>query len=327
MLTRRDALGSLLAASATPMFGASAFAQDAYPSQTIKSICSFTAGSGADIVIRYYSTKLQEICGKPVIVENKVGAAGNIGTEFVARSKPDGYTIYICPATNVLASAPYFFKQLNFDPVEDFEHVTTLHKAPLLLVVAADSPYTSAPDLAAQLKPKGNAVGYGAISNSAMVCCELFKAQFGLETAEVRFRDFPSALREMSTGAVAYTYLDAPQALGHMSAGRIRALATTSSERTQALPASIPTAAEAGIATTDIMFWWSVQVAKGTPRPIVDKLGAWFHAILALDETKRYLAQSGSVAFPGNADATRALLKKEVAAWARYTKIAKVEPQ
>jgi tripartite-type tricarboxylate transporter receptor subunit TctC len=327
MFTRRDALGSLLAASATPMLGAGARAEDAYPSQAIKSVCSFTAGSGADIVIRFYSTKLQELCGRPVIVENKVGAAGNIGTEYVARSKPDGYTIYICPATNVLASAPYFFKKLNFDPVEDFEHVTTLSKAPLLLVVAADSPYKSAADLAAQLKPQGDKIGYGAISNSAMVCCELFKAQYGLQTAEVRFRDFPSALREMSTGAVAYTYLDAPQSQAHLAAGRIRALATTSSERISALPADIPTSAEAGVLTTDIMFWWSVQVAKGTPKPIVDKLGAWFNTIIAMDDTKKFLANAGSVPFPGNSEMLKSLLQKEVAAWANYTRIAKVEAQ
>lgn len=327
MFTRRSAVGSLLAASIPSLGRGSAWADEAYPSQAIRSICSFTAGSGADILVRFFSNKLQEICGKPVIVENKIGAAGNIGTEFVARSKPDGYTIYICPATNVLASAPYFFKNLNFDPVEDFEHVTTLSKAPLLLVVAAESPYRSAADLAAQLKTLGDKVGYGAISNSALVCCELFKAQFGLATTEVRFRDFPSALREMATGAVAYTYLDAPQAQGHLSAGRIRALATTSSERIAALPASIPTSTEAGILTTDIMFWWSVQVAKGTPRPVVDKLAEWFNTIIAQEDTKRYLAQSGAVPFPGNSDMLRELLKREVAAWAKYTKLAKVEPQ
>src|SRR5262245_49082039 len=193
MLTRRTALGSLLAASTASLIRADAYGQDAYPSKPIHSICSFTPGSGADIIVRFYSNKLQEVCGKPVIVENKVGAAGNLGTEYVARSKPDGYTIYICPAANVLASAPYFFKNLNFDPVEDFEHVATLHKAPLLLVVSADSPYKTVADLVADLKVKGDKVGFGGISNSATVCCEMFKAQFGLNTAEVRFRDFPSA--------------------------------------------------------------------------------------------------------------------------------------
>src|SRR5262249_13206079 len=144
---------------------------------------------------------------------------------------------------------------------------------------------------------------------------------------EVRFRDFPSALREMGTGAVAYTYLDAPQAQGHMSAGRIRALATTSSERTPALPASIPTAAEAGIATTDIMFWWSVAVAKGTLTASVNKPSDCFNAISAIGDNKRYRALGGSVPFTGNPEMVKALLKKEVAAWANYTKIAKVEAQ
>ncbi len=327
MFTRRSAIGSLLAASATPLMRSSAFAQDAYPSKQIHSICSFTPGSGADIVVRFYSNKLQEVCGKPVVVENKIGAAGNIGTEYVARSKPDGYTIYICPAANVLASAPYFFKSLNFDPVEDFEHVTTLAKAPLLLVVSSDSPYKTVADLVADLKAKGDKVGFGGISNSATVCCEIFKAQFSLETVEVRFRDFPSALREMATGAVAFTYLDATQAQGHLNAGRIRALATTSAERIPTLPASIPTSHEAGVMNMDIMFWWSVQVAKGTPKPIVEQLGKWFGTVLAMEDTKQFLARSGNVPFPNDPEATKALVKKEVAAWATYAKIAKVEAQ
>src|SRR5262245_32813738 len=113
MISRRTALGSFLAASGAPFIRTDALGQEAYPSKAIYSICSFTAGSGADIIVRFYSNKLQELCGKPVLVLNKVGAAGNIATEYVARSKPDGYTIYICPAANVLAATPYFFKNLK----------------------------------------------------------------------------------------------------------------------------------------------------------------------------------------------------------------------
>jgi tripartite-type tricarboxylate transporter receptor subunit TctC len=327
MITRRTALGSLLAASAAPLIRTDALAQEVYPSKPIYSICSFTAGSGADIIVRFYSNKLQEACGKPVLVQNKVGAAGNVATEFVARSKPDGYTIYINPSANVLAAAPYFFKNLKFDPVEDFEHVTTLHKAPLLLVVSAASPYKTVADLVADLKAKGDKVGFGGISNSATVCCEMFKAQFGLDTTQVRFRDFPSALREMATGAVAYTYLDPTQARGHLDAGRIRALATTSTERIATIPADIPTSHEAGVLNMDIMFWWSVQVPKDTPKPIVDRLAKYFGDILALDDTKQFLERGWVVPFPGDSEATKALLKKEVAAWAKYAKIAKVEAQ
>jgi tripartite-type tricarboxylate transporter receptor subunit TctC len=325
MLTRRSVVGSLLATSFIPDI--SARAQDVYPSRPIRSICSFTPGSGADILVRFFSNKLQEVSGKTVIVENKIGAAGNLGTEFVARSKPDGYTIYICPAVNVLASAKYFYKALAFDPVEDFEHITTLAKAPLLLVVEANTPFKTARDLAEDLKKRGTAGGYAAISNSSQVLCEMFKAQFGLETTEVRFRDFPSALGEMRTGNVSYTYLDAAQATGHVAAGRIRVLATSSSERIASLPASYPTSIEAGIANTDIMFWWSVQVAKGTPKPILDQLETWFNKVVELDDTKKFLEQFGQAPFPGNPQMLKAALTKEVRDWAAYTKLAKVEPQ
>jgi len=315
MLTRRSVVGSLLATSFMPDM--SAHAQDVYPSRPIRSICSFAPGSGADILVRFFSNKLQEVSGKTIIVENKIGAAGNLGTEFVARSKPDGYTIYICPAVNVLASAKYFYKTLAFDPIEDFEHITTLAKAPLLLVVEASTPFKTVHDLAEDLKKRGSAGGYAAIS----------KAQFGLATTEVRFRDFPSALGEMRTGNVSYTYLDAAQATGHVAAGRIRVLATSSSERIASLPASYPTSLEAGIANTDIMFWWSVQVAKGTPKPILDQLETWFNKVVELDDTKKFLEQSGNAPFPGNPQMLKAALTKEVADWARYTKLAKVEPQ
>jgi len=325
MFTRRSVVGSLLATSFAPDI--SARAQDVYPSRSIRSICSFAPGSGADILVRFFSNKLQEVSGNTVIVENKIGAAGNLGTEFVARSKPDGYTIYICPAVNVLASAKYFYKSLAFDPVEDFEHITTLAKAPLLLVVEASTPFKTARELAEGLKKRGSAAGYAAISNSSQVLCEMFKAQFGLETTEVRFRDFPSALGEMRTGNVSYTYLDAAQATGHVAAGRIRVLATSSSERIPSLPASYPTSIEAGIANTDIMFWWSVEVAKGTPKPILDQLQTWFNKVVGLDDTKTFLEKFGQAPFPGNPQMLKAALTKEVANWATYTKIAKVEPQ
>ena len=325
MFTRRTVVGSLLA---TPFISdIPAQAQDAYPSRSIRSICSFSPGSGADILVRFFSNKLQEVSGNTVIVENKVGAAGNLGTEFVARSKPDGYTIYICPAVNVLASAKYFFKNLPFDPVADFEHITTLAKAPLLLVVDASTPYKTAVELAEGMKKRGADAGYAAISNSSQVLCELFKLQFGLDTTEVRFRNFPTALNEMRTGSVSFTYLDAAQATGHVAAGRIRVLATSSSERIASLPPSYPTSLEAGIANTDIMFWWSVEVAKGTPKPILDQLGTWFNKVVELDDTKRFLDTFGQAPFPGNPQMLKAMLTKAVADWAVYTKLAKVQPQ
>ncbi len=130
MLSRRRVLlSSLGAAVAAPALSRGTFAQDAWPAKEIHSICMFPPGSGADILVRFYAKKLQEAVGKTVIVENKVGSFGNIANEYVARSRPDGYTVYIAPA-NLLAIAPHLIPKLNYDPVNDFDHITTLFKIP-----------------------------------------------------------------------------------------------------------------------------------------------------------------------------------------------------
>src|SRR5439155_26034885 len=125
-------------------------------------------GSGADIIVRFYARKLQEAIGKTVIVENKVGSFGNIANEYVARSKPDGYTVYVAPA-NLLAIAPHLYTKLAYDPVNDFEHITALLKLPFLLTVAADSPYKTVADLVADLKAKGDKASYGSVSTVSLV--------------------------------------------------------------------------------------------------------------------------------------------------------------
>jgi tripartite-type tricarboxylate transporter receptor subunit TctC len=227
MLTRRDAIKSIAGAGGLAALPSVAFAQEAWPARELHVICPFTTGSGADFISRFYARKLQEISGKSVIVENKVGAQGSIASEYVARSKPDGYTIYIIPGMNVFASAPYVFKKLPYDPINDFEHIGTLAVLPLLLVVSANSPYRTVAELVADMKSKGDKASYAAISNTSLFCCELFKANFGLQTVDVKFKDFPSALNEFNAGNAVFTYLDAPQALGHIKAGRIRALAAT----------------------------------------------------------------------------------------------------
>jgi tripartite-type tricarboxylate transporter receptor subunit TctC len=327
MFTRRAFAQSIAAtAGSLVSFPSLVRGQDSWPTRELHVICPFAPGSGADLMSRFYSRKLQEVSGKSVVVENKVGAAGSIASENVARSRPDGYTIYIIPGMNVFASAPYVFKKLPYDPVNDFEHVGTLAKLPLLLVVSAKSPYHSVADLVKRLEERGEKGSYASVSNTSLFCSELFKSNFGLKTVEVKFKDFPTALNELNADAVSFTYLDAPQALGHLREGRIRALVATTAERTAALP-DIPGAKEAGISNMDIPFWWSVHVAKGTPRPILDKLEAWFAEITASADTVKFLSENGMSTFPGNSNALRELLIRDTARWAEYAKIAKLVPQ
>src|SRR3954471_175307 len=231
MLSRRELLRSAAAASlAMPAISTGAFAQDAWPQREIHSICGFPPGTGADIFVRFYGKMLQERVGKTVIVENKVGAFGNIATEYVARSKPDGYTIFVAPGSSFLAAAPALFKKVPFDPVNDFEHVTTLAKLPFLLVVAADGPYKSVDDLVKDLKAKGDKASYGSIANTGLVGSELFKANFALPTVEVKYKDAGGMFNDLIGGNIAFVHSDPGSAMAQMKQGKIKALATTSKD-------------------------------------------------------------------------------------------------
>src|SRR5215470_1778899 len=181
MLSRRRILQVGGAAACAPMFARAAGAQDAWPSREIHTICPFPAGSGADVVVRYYAKVLQDSVGKTVVVENRPGAFGNIATEAVARSKPDGYTVGIM-ASSAIAAAPALFKTLSYDPVNDFEQVTTLMRVPWFLIVAADGPFKTVADLTEHLKKQGDKGSYASVANSGVISSELYKLAFDLKT-------------------------------------------------------------------------------------------------------------------------------------------------
>jgi tripartite-type tricarboxylate transporter receptor subunit TctC len=325
MISRRDLLLSAAAASATVPTFSHAFAQDTWPARDIHAICGFPPGTGADIFVRFYAKALQDRVGKTVITENKVGAFGNIATEYVAKSKPDGYTIYINPASSFLAAAPSLFKKLPFDPVNDFEHVTTLSKLPFLLVVAADGPYKDVPGLVKDLKAKGDKASYGSAANTGLVGSELFKANFGLPTVEVKYKDAAGMFNDLIGGNIAFVHIDPGSASGQLKAGKIRALATTSKERFKALP-DIPSAAEVGITNSDLIAWWSVQVPKGTPKAIVDRLEKEFNAIAASEDHLKFATPLGNDPFVGNSTVLKELLVKDIKNWNDYVKLAKIQP-
>jgi tripartite-type tricarboxylate transporter receptor subunit TctC len=325
MLSRRDVLQSAaLAGLAMPFVARSAFTQDAWPSREIHAVCGFPPGTGADIFVRFYAKKLQDVAGQTVIVENKTGAFGNIATEFVAKSKPDGYTIAIMPGSSFLAAAPSLFKKLSFDPVNDFEHVTTLSKLPFILAVSGDSPYKTVADLVAYLKKQGDKASYGSLANTGLVSSELFKAQFGLETVEVKYKDAGAGLNDLWGNNIAFMHIDPAGGAAHVKSGKIRALATSAADRLKALP-DIPSAKEAGIMNSNIIAWWSVHMPKGTPKPALDKLEGWFNKIAVDDDTVKFLANSGSDPFPGNSQKLKELLIADTKAWNEYVKIAKIE--
>jgi tripartite-type tricarboxylate transporter receptor subunit TctC len=324
MLTRRSFSRAAAASSITPFLPDVAFA-DAYPEREIHSIGMFPAGSGADVMVRYFSNKLEEKCGKPVVVENKAGAFGNIATAYVARSKPDGHTIYIAPGSSVLAAAPSLFKTLTYDPVNDFEHITTLFKVIFIQIVAAKSPFKTTADLTKHLKEKGADASYGSVANTGLVASELYKQDAGLATVEVKYKEVQAMLVDLLAGRIAFCHIDPTSVLPQLQDGSVRALSTSANQRVRALP-DVPSASEAGVRNLDLVAWWSVHVPKGTPKPICDQLEKWFNEIAVRDDVAEWLAKIGCDPYPGDSKLVKELLAKDIKAWAGYVKLAKIPP-
>ena len=327
--SRRTILKSAVALPFVSLPSLSFGQADDYPSRELHSICMFPPGSGADIVVRFYSRKLEELIKKTIVVENRIGAAGNIATEYVARSKPDGYTIFIAPASSIIPPARFLFKNLGYDPDKDLASVCLLATLPFMLFVAGNSPFKTVPELVAHLKQKGDAASYGSSTTVGQVCAEMFKEQFGLATKEVKYRSGIDGINELMKNQLDFYFTDPGTTKAMVSDGRLRALMVTTAKRSDLpLLAHLPSAAESGVPKLDLDSWWSVHVPTGTPAPIIAKLAGWMSQIANSDDTKKFLADiTGAVPLLGDGKAVDDLMRKDRVKWAEYVKVAKIEPQ
>jgi tripartite-type tricarboxylate transporter receptor subunit TctC len=306
-------------------FVSAAAAQD-YPAREIRSICNFAPGSGADIIVRFYSEKLSKLAGKPVIVENKPGANGAIATADLARSKPDGYSLMITPASSTIAAAPYLFKNLPFDSTKDFAAVTSIASLSFVLLVDASKPIKSVDDLVKHLKTRPSDGFYGTSNNTGVIAAELFKQAAGLKTTYAPYKQNTQALTDLLQGTVDFLSYDATWAAGQAKGGRVRVLAATAAKRSVAFP-DVPTLGELGYGKNDVTPWWGVVVPAGTPKPIVDRLAGWFNQITNEKDTQQFLARAAFDPFPGSPEQMSALLKTDAARWKGYVELANIEPQ
>ncbi len=307
-------------------FMASLAAAQQYPARDIRSICNFAPGSGADMVVRHYSDKLAKLAGHPVIVENKPGANGAIATADLARSKADGYSIMITPASSTIAAAPYLFKSLPFDADKDFAAVTTIASLSFVLLVDAAKPVKSVAELVAHLKTRPKHGFYGTSNNTGVIAAELFKQAAGLSTTYAPYKQNAQALTDLLQGTVDFLSYDATWAASQAQGGRVRVLAATAAKRSVAFP-DVPTLGELGYGKNDVTPWWGVVVAAGTPKAIVDKLAGWFNQITAEKDTRTFLARAAFDPFPGSPAQMTELLKTDAARWKSYVELAKIEPQ
>ena len=304
-----------------------AFAQAGYPTKDIRLICNYPAGTGADIITRWFAAKLGELAKVTVITDNKVGAAGNIATELAARAKPDGYTLLLTPAFTTLAGAKHLFKALPFDPVKDFVPITTTCAAPFIIVTDAKKGYKTLADLTAALKakPKGK-VSYGTVTNTATAASEMYGVAIGVEVLKVAYRGPAEAHNDLMQGLVDFAVTDAGSAIEDIRTGKLTPLAWTTDYRPASLP-NVPTFIELGFKDINFLAWWGLFAPTGTPAEVIDKQAAWWNQIVAMPETRKFLDTIAVELLPGDAKKLAGLLDKGLKDWATFVKIGKIEPQ
>ncbi len=297
-----------------------------YPSKPITAVVGYAAGTGADVIGRYFAEKLRALCGQPVIVENKPGAQTNLAATFVAHAKPDGYTIFITAGNSTMSSNPHLFKTLPYDPLKDFTPVTTIAKLPFLVTVSPKSPIKTVGDLTAYLKTKGDKATYAYPNSFSQAATALYTKITGVNPVAVAYKATPTAMTDMLAGEIDFIFMDASFGVQQAKQGQIKIIAVTTADRSPVAP-EFPGMKEAGIPDFDLAAWWAIWLPANAPEPVVKKLEAWFNQIDATDETKAFLLKIGAAPYPGNSQLIKDLLPKEIAKWGKIIKDAGIQPE
>jgi tripartite-type tricarboxylate transporter receptor subunit TctC len=314
---------AVMLAAALSVVGTGAHAQD-YPSQDMRFLCAFPAGSGADVIVRYFAEKMRPLVKRTIIVENKPGAGGNIAAEAMVRSKPDGHTVFI-HAGNTVAGNMHLIKRPPFDAAKAIQVAATINKQAFMLAVDARRPWKTVAELTAYLKEKGASATYAVSANSGVVMGAIYNEKAGLQAVQVHYRLAQDALNDMAGGKVDYALQDPVFALSQQREGRMRVLAVASAERLKSNP-ELPTMTEAGV-PMDLVGWFAAMVPSATPKPIVAQLNRWFSEVVATEETQSFLKSYGGDPWISTPEEGQARLLRDIAAWGDYIRIAKLEPQ
>jgi len=296
-----------------------AAAAQGYPSKTVRFVITYPVGGGSDFTVRPIAAKLTERWGQPVVVESRPGGSAMIGTEFVVRSPPDGYTLLLSASSEVSMNT-VLFKKMPYDPVRDLQPVTLVGTTPPVLMAHPSLPVKSVKELVALARAKPGALSYASIGNGTPqhFAGELMKTTFGIDMVHVPYKGAAPALIDLLGGHVP-TGLTAPTtAIPHIKSGRLRALAVTSAQRSGAIP-DVPTVAESGAPGFDIVQWYAIWVAAKTPRDIVDKLHAELVSIIQSPDYKQRQLEAATDIVGSSAEALSIRQKTDIE---KYRKIA-----
>lgn len=292
-----------------------ASAQIFFPNKPVKIVVPFPPGGGADIIARMISAGLSEKWKQPVIVDNRAGASGNIGAEFVAKQRPDGYTLLLTSAP--LAIAPAVFNDLSFDPIKSFTPITQIASVPLVLLTRANSPVKNMESLIELARKDGDKVSFGSFGNGspAHLVGESINQIANLKMTHVPYKGSSEALPDLVSGQITFAVLDAISTTPMIKSGQLRALAIMGKERSPALP-EVPTLAQSGVAF-ETVGWHAVFAPAGMSAQLADRLNHDINAVIASPQIRERIIAGGSIPAspPWTASGWRAQFAQDVKTW------------
>ena len=316
-----------LAVTAGVLAAGPAAAQTAWPApgKNITLVLPFAAGSGTDSTTRLISKELAVGLGTNIVIENKPGANGSIAASYVARSEPDGYTIFVTTNTSHSAN-PYLLKNMSYDPIKDFTPIARTGDLPFMLVINPEIPVKSVAELVALAKKEPGKYSYASGSSSAIVSGATFATLAGIDLLHVPYKSSPPALTDVIAGRVSMMFIDVPTGLPHVNGKALKALAVTTMQRSALLP-DLPTMDEAGVKGFDITSWQGYLGPANLPKPIVAKLNAEIRKVVERPDIKKDLADRGMEAFSGTPESFDKFLKDQLVVWEKLIREAKIEKQ
>lgn len=323
--TRRQALvGTALALSALAHLLPALAQSGSYPDKPVRFVVPYPPGGGTDVIARIVQERFQAQLGQPILIDNKGGAGGSVGSELVARAPADGYTVLFTLSSHTIN--PAIFPKLSFDTVKDFEPVGTVASLPQILVANNQVPANTLAELVALAKAKPGTLSYASVGNGSPghLAGELFKIRTGTQMTHIPYRGGGPAVTDVMGGQVPLLWVSIPAAAQFVKAGKLKALAVSTLKRSSAFP-DVPTVQETGVPDFEVDSWYAMFVPARTPQPVIDRLNRALNTIVAEPAIREKLLAQGAEGVGGTPQALGKTVAAELPKWAKLARDANIK--
>jgi tripartite-type tricarboxylate transporter receptor subunit TctC len=324
MLSFRSILSALVLSMLGAVSTGTALAQANYPDKPVRFVVPYPPGGGTDVIARIVQDRFQALLGQPIIIDNKGGAGGSVGSELAARAAPDGYTVLFTLSSHTIN--PAIYPKLSFDTIKDFESIGTVASLPQILVANPMVPASTVAELVALAKAKPELLAYASVGNGSPghLAGELFKLRTGTQMTHIPYRGGGPAVTDVISGQVPLLWVSIPAAAQFVKTGKLKALAVSTLKRSAAFP-DVPTVQETGVPDFEVDSWYAMFVPARTPQPVIDRLNRALNTIVAEPGIRDKLLAQGAEGVGGTPQTLTRIVAAEIPKWAKLAKDANIK--